>query len=70
MDIIICTERVSRCVKGELVEGFRIRRSKIQISREFLLELRKEFGGKYEELVKVTELRKIEQGEKTIEEFV
>ena len=37
---------------------------------EFLTCLKKEFGGGEEESVKVVELRKIEQGGKTIEEFV
>ena len=37
---------------------------------EFLTSLKKEFGGEEEELVKVAELRKIEQGGKTMEEFV
>ena len=36
---------------------------------EFLAEIKKEFGGE-EELVKVAELRKLEQGGKTIEEFM
>ena len=37
---------------------------------DFLTSLRKEFGGGEEELVKTAELRKLEQGEKTMEEFV
>ena len=37
---------------------------------EFLAEIKKEFGGGEEESVKVAELRKLEQGERTIEEFV
>ena len=37
---------------------------------EFLTCLKKEFGGGEEESVKAAELRKIEQGGKTIEEFV
>jgi len=37
---------------------------------EFLAEIKKEFGGGKEELVKVVELRKIEQGSRTMEEFV
>ena len=37
---------------------------------EFLTYLKKEFGGGEEELVKAAELRKIEQGGKTMEEFV
>ena len=40
-------------------------------AKEFLAEIRREFGGGGdEELVKVAELKKIEQGEKTMEEFV
>ena len=37
---------------------------------EFLTCLRKEFGGEEEESVKVAELRKMEQGGKTMEEFI
>ena len=37
---------------------------------KFLTSLRKEFGGGEEESVKVVELRKLEQGERTMEEFV
>ena len=37
---------------------------------EFLTALKKEFGGGEEELVKTAELRKLEQGGKTMEEFV
>ena len=41
-----------------------------EITGEFLAEIRKEFGGGNEELVKVAELRRLEQRGKTIEEFV
>jgi len=37
---------------------------------DFLTSLRKEFGGGEEESVKVAELRKLEQGGRTMEEFV
>ena len=37
---------------------------------EFLAEIKKEFGGGEEESVKAAELRKLEQGGKTMEEFV
>ena len=37
---------------------------------EFLTSLKREFGGGEEESVKVAELRKLEQGEKKMEEFV
>jgi len=39
-------------------------------AEEFLTSLRKEFGGGEEESVKAAELRKLEQGGKTMEEFV
>ena len=38
--------------------------------KDFLTSLRKEFGGGEEESVKAAELRKLEQGGKTMEEFV
>jgi len=41
-----------------------------EIVEDFLTSLRKEFGGEEEESVKAAELRKLEQGEKTMEEFV
>ena len=37
---------------------------------EFLTDLKKEFGEGEEKTVKVAELRRLEQGEKIIEEFV
>ena len=37
---------------------------------EFLTSLKKEFGGGEEESVKAAELRKLEQGRRTMEEFV
>ena len=41
-----------------------------EIVMEFLAEIKKEFGRGEEESVKVAELRKLEQGGKTMEEFV
>ena len=41
-----------------------------EIAEEFLSSLKKEFGGGEKELVKVAELRKLEQEERTMEEFV
>ena len=41
-----------------------------EITEEFLMNLKKEFGGGEDELVKVVELRKLEQGGRTIEEFL
>jgi len=41
-----------------------------ETAEEFLTSLKKEFGGGEEESVKVAELRKLEQGGRTMEEFV
>ena len=41
-----------------------------EMAEEFLTILKKEFGGGEEESVKVAELRKLEQGGRTMEEFV
>jgi len=41
-----------------------------ETAREFLAELKKEFGGGEKETVKVAELRRLEQGGKMMEEFV
>ena len=39
-------------------------------AEEFLTTIKKEFGGGEEEVVKVAELRKLEQGGKLMKEFV
>jgi len=41
-----------------------------ELAEEFLISLKKEFGEGEEESVKVAELRKLEQGGKTMEEFI
>ena len=41
-----------------------------KLVEDFLTSLKKEFGGGKEESVKAAELRKLEQGGRTIEEFV
>jgi len=37
-----------------------------EMAEEFLISLKKEFGGEEEELVKTAELRKLEQGRRTM----
>jgi len=46
------------------------RKLEFEIVGEFLVEIKKEFGGGKEESVKAIELRRIEQGRRTMEEFV
>ena len=41
-----------------------------EIIGEFLTDIKRKFGGEDEESVKVAELQRLEQGNKTMEEFV
>ena len=68
--IIIHTERgLVKVWKKNLLEDLKIKEVEFKSVEESLLELRKEFGGGYEELVKVMKLRRIKQREKMTEEF-
>ena len=55
-------ENMLEDLEGELLE--------YKTVGEFLVDIRKEFGGEDEESVKVAKLRRLKQGEKTIEEFI
>jgi len=52
------------------MEKIEIGEIEFELAGEFLVEIKKEFGGEDEELVKVAELKKIKQGGRTMEEFV
>jgi len=56
--------------KENILEELESGEMKYETAEEFLTTLKKEFGGGEEEAVKAAELRKIEQGGKTMEEFV
>jgi len=56
--------------KENVMEELEGREMEYEMAEEFLTVLKKEFGGGEEEAVKVTELRKLEQGGRTMEEFV
>ena len=53
-----------------MIEELEVGEIEYETEEEFLMSLKKEFGGCEEESVKVAELKKLEQGEKTIKEFV
>ena len=53
--------------KENVLEELEVGELEFENVGEFLVEIKKEFGGGEEELVKVAELRKLEQGGKTIE---
>ena len=56
--------------KEKVIEELEAEEMEYEIVEEFLSSLKKEFGGGEKELVKVAKLRKLEQGERTMEEFV
>jgi len=56
--------------KENVIEELESGEVEYETAEEFLTSLRKEFGGGEEEAVKTAELRKMEQGGKTMEEFV
>ena len=56
--------------KENVLEELEVEKLEFENVGEFLVEIKKEFGEEKKELVKAAELRKPEQGEKTIEEFV
>ena len=56
--------------KENVMEELEAGEVEYEMVEEFLTGLRKEFGGGEEELVKAAELRKLEQGGRTMEEFV
>jgi len=56
--------------KENVMEELETGKIEFESAGEFLAEIKKEFGGGDEESVKVAELKKIEQGGRTMEEFV
>jgi len=52
------------------MEELKVEEVEYELAGEFLAEIRKEFRGEDEELVKIAELKKIGQGEKIMKEFV
>jgi len=56
--------------KENIMEELESGELEYKLAEEFLTSLKREFGGGEEELVKVAELRKLEQGGRTMEKFV
>ena len=56
--------------KENVMEEMEAGEVEYESAEEFLVCLKKEFGGGEEEVVKAAELRRVEQGGKTMEEYV
>ena len=56
--------------KKNVLEDLEVGKVEYELAGEFLTQIKKEFGGGDEELMKVTELKRIKQGSRTMKEFV
>jgi len=56
--------------KENILEDLEVGEVEYESAEEFLIEIKKEFGGGDKELVKVVELKRIEQEGRSMEEFV
>ena len=56
--------------KENILEDLEVGEVEYESAGEFLIEIKKESGRGDEELVKVAELKRMEQGNQSIEEFV
>jgi len=56
--------------KGNVMEELKAGEVEYETVEKFLMNLKKEFGRGEEESVKAAELRKLEQGERTMKEFI
>jgi len=56
--------------KENMIEELKTGEMEYKIVEEFLISLKKKFGGREGESVEVAELRKLKQGERTMKEFV
>jgi len=63
-------EGVADIWKENVLEDLEAGEMKYESAGEFLAEIKKEFGREDEEVLKMVELKRIEQGGRTIEEFV
>jgi len=71
VSIIIYVKRISRCIEEEYYEKLRKWESKLCNSRGVCNRLKKEFGGGRNNVtMKVVELKKVKQRNKTMEEFI
>ena len=62
--------RIADVWKKNIINELEAGKQEFESVEEFLEEIRKEFGRGDEELVKVAELKRLEQGGRKIEEFV
>ena len=70
MDFDIYVERLIDIWKKNILENLKTEELEFALTRDFLAELKREFGREDNKLTKVVELKNIEQGTRIIVEFV
>ena len=70
MDINIFSGRISRYIERKLVGRNESWKVEFESARNFLVELKKEFEERDNQLAKIAKLKRIEQRSKTIKKFV
>ena len=68
--LLYVQEELTDIWKENMLEDLKIGMLEYEIVREFLADIRKKFSRKDKESVKVVELKKLEQGEKIMEEYI
>ena len=68
--LLYVQEGLADVQKKNILEDLEAEVLEYEIAREFLADIKKKFGGRDKETVKVAELKRLEQEEKTIEEFI
>jgi len=66
----MCTKEISGYIEKNTLEDLEGELLKYEIVGKFLADIKREFEGGDKEMVKVAELRRLEQGSKMMEEFV
>jgi len=67
MDIVVCTRGSANVWRENVLEDLE---KGNETAGKFLVYLKKEFGEENNETIKVTELKRIKQGNRMIEEFI
>jgi len=66
----VCAKRISRYLEGNMLENLEARKLEFSVVGDFLTKLKKEFSSGNNKLIKIVEIKKVEQRSRTIEEFV
>ena len=70
VDFVIYARRLSKYLERKIFRRFKNKSTRIYNSRGIMVDLKREFSGGDNETMKIAELKKVEQENKTKEEFV